>query len=76
MPCHCPDAIGISVDVDGGHVATLHLCQWCGDSWDIDGVPASRDEVHELVPKSGALGAIWRKAGETGDAGRGQRRQR
>jgi hypothetical protein len=59
--CNCNDTIAITIDA-AGHVATLHLCQWCGDSWDIDGSPASRDAVHALLPKSEALTAIWRRS--------------
>jgi hypothetical protein len=59
--CGCRDTIAITIDV-AGHVATLHLCQWCGDSWHIDGIPASREAVHELMPRSEALSAIWRRA--------------
>ena len=60
--CACGDTVAISIDV-AGHVATLQLCQWCGDFWEIDGMPASRQAVHRLVPKSDALSAIWRRAG-------------
>ena len=60
VPCSCRDTIAITIDV-AGHRATLHLCRWCGDSWDIDGSPASRADVHLLVPKSRALSAIWRR---------------
>jgi hypothetical protein len=61
VPCYCNDRIAITIDA-AGRVATLHLCQWCGDSWDIDGSPASRDAVHALLPKSDALTAIWRRS--------------
>jgi hypothetical protein len=58
--CRCRDAIAITIYA-AGHLATLHLCQWCGDSWDIDGAAAPRDAVHTLLPKSEALSAIWRR---------------
>src|SRR5579863_5112253 len=60
VPCRCRDSIAITIEV-AGHLATLHLCQWCGDSWDIDAAPASREAVHALVPKSDALAAVWRR---------------
>ncbi len=60
-PCTCHGTIAIAVDV-AGHRATLHLCQWCGDSWDIDGAPAAAGAVHALVPKSAALSAVWRRS--------------
>ena len=49
--CRCQDAVAITVLVAAGHVATLRVCQWCGDSWDIDGTPAPPEAVHSLVPQ-------------------------
>lgn len=62
--CRCRDAIGISVIVAGGRVATLRLCQWCGDSWQVDGTPVAPEVVHSLVPQAGS--AAWRTSPRTG----------
>jgi hypothetical protein len=68
VACTCGDAAAITVEVAEGHRASLHLCPWCGDSWDIDGVPAAREEVHALVPKPRA--ASWRANPRPQAAGR------
>jgi hypothetical protein len=55
LPCNCADSVGITIRVAGDHLATLRSCQWCGDSWDIDGTPASPEAVHALVPQRLAI---------------------
>jgi len=57
-PCRCEDAIGITVVVAGGRAAMLRLCQWCGDSWQVDGTAVAREAVHSLVPRPRS--PLWR----------------
>jgi hypothetical protein len=68
VACTCANAVTITVELAGGHRAKLHLCHWCGDSWDVDGVPAAPEEVHALVPKPRAVS--WRAESPLRLAGR------
>jgi hypothetical protein len=61
-PCRCPDVVAITLCLVGGHVATLHSCASCGNSWDIDNAPAPREAVFALLPKSGSCCATWRRS--------------